>query len=314
MFVKYPTRTDYGKKYVDKTFAQLIQNPIYDIAINYMLQSLDNAPAISKLYKSSDKNRTIGDLENDPQYSQTIKFLLENSKNNKAVKDKNITYSAALKNDDFSSLVTDVLYTAREYKNIKELLGSENKNKKIAELADEKSKFKNIIQYFATSTPTKDNIIYYVHKQRLDIFNASRQPKGHHPEIGQHFGYLMNCVRPKYGEVITKGSYIPLKVENNKIDEVIAYARCKDGKTLITVANHDVNSRQHVKVQIPGLSASEALHDLAPKYGTSSIWQAENNAIDIDLGPAQAHIFEVNTPMLEQAVQSMGGEVLQQYL
>ena len=193
-------------------------------------------------------------------------------------------------------------------------MSTDNKNKKIEELAGDKSKFKNIIQYFESSFPTKDNIKYYVHKQRLDIFNESRQPGGNHPEIGQHFGYLMNCVRPKYGELITKGSYIPLKVDNDKLDEVIAYARCKDGKTLITIANHDVNSRQHVKVEIPGLNASQQLVDIAPKYGTGSSWIAENNGIDIDLGPAQAHIFEVNTPMLPETVESMGGEVLQQYV
>ncbi len=304
----------YGKEYVDSTFAELIKNPIYDTAIQYMLQSIDNAPVISKLYKSSDKNKTLADLENDPKYSQAIKFLLERSENNKILTDKNMTYAAALKNDNFSDLVTDVLYTAREYKNLKELLATDNKNKKIEELANEKSKYKNIIQYFETATPTKDNIKYYVHTQRLDIFNSSRQPKGNHPEIGQHFGYLMNCVRPRYGELITKGSYIPLKVDNDKLDEVIAYARCKDGKTLITIANHDVNSRQHVKVEIPGLNASQALNDIAPKYGTGSSWQAENNAIDIDLGPAQAHIFEINTPDLESTIRAQGGEVLQQYI
>ena len=305
---------DYGQEYVDKTFAQLIQNPIYSVAVQYILQSIDNAPAISKLYKSSDKNRTIADLENDPQYSQAIKFLLEKSQNNKIFEDKNITYSAALKNDEFSDLVTDVLYNAKEHKNLKELLATDNKNLKIKVLADDKSKFKNIIQYFESAIPTKDNIKYYVHKQRLDIFNRSRQPGGNHPEIGQHFGYLMNCVRPRYGELITKGSYIPLKVDYDKLDEVIAYARCKDGKTLITIANHDVNSRQHVKVEIPGLSASQVLDDLAPKYGTGSSWKAENNAIDIDLGPAQAHIFEVNTPNLENDIIASGGEVLHQYV
>ena len=305
---------DYGQEYVDKTFAQLIQNPIYSVAIQYILQSIDNAPVISKLYKSSDKNRTIADLENDPQYSQAIKFLLEKSQNNKIFENKNITYSAALKNDEFSDLVTDVLYNAKEHKNLKELLATDNKNLKIKVLADDKSKFKNIIQYFESAIPTKDNIKYYVHKQRLDIFNRSRQPGGNHPEIGQHFGYLMNCVRPRYGELITKGSYIPLKVDYDKLDEVIAYARCKDGKTLITIANHDVNSRQHVKVEIPGLSASQVLDDLAPKYGTGSSWKAENNAIDIDLGPAQAHIFEVNTPNLENDIIASGGEVLHQYV
>lgn len=105
-----------------------------------------------------------------------------------------------------------------------------------------------------------------------------------------------------------------LPVTNNNNDEVIAYARHKDGKTLVTIANHDVNSRQHVKVNIPGLQSSQILNELSPKYGTGSVWQTENNAIDIDLGPAQAHIFEIDTPNLPEAIKAQGGEVLQQYL
>ena len=145
---------------------------------------------------------------------------------------------------------------------------------------------------------------YYVnpHNEHLDIFNKAAKPGGDHPEIGQHFGYMMNCVRPKYGELITKGNYIELNVKNNNRDEVIAYARCKDGKTLVTIVNHDVNARQKVKVEIPGLKSTQVLNDLSPKYGTGSSWQAKENEIEIDLGPAQAHIFEVDTPNLTQSV------------
>ena len=305
---------DYDKKYIDKTFAQMLSNPLYKESVDYMMKSLDYAPVISNLEKTADKNRSLAELENDSRYSATIKFLLEAYNKNHEPIDKNISLSAAVKNNSFNTILTNVLDTARDYKNIKELMNSDAKNQKIEALADKNSGFKNIIEYFENNMLTKDNIKYYVHTQRIDIFNESRQPKGNHPEIGHHFGYLMNCVRPKYGELITKGSYIPLKVDNNKIDEVIAYARCKDGKTLITIANHDVNSRQHVKVEIPGLSASQQLDDLSPKYGSGSEWKAENNAIDIDLGPAQAHIFEVNTPNLEQDIKAQGGEVLQQYL
>ena len=305
---------DYDKKYIDKTFAQMLSNPLYKESVDYMMKSLDYAPVISNLEKTADKNRSLAELENDSRYSATIKFLLETYNKNHEPMDRNISFNAAEKNNSFNTLVTNVLDTARDYKNIKELMNSDAKNQKIEALADKNSGFQNIIEYFENNMLTKDNIKYYVHTQRIDIFNESRQPKGNHPEIGHHFGYLMNCVRPKYGELITKGSYIPLKVDNNKIDEVIAYARCKDGKTLITIANHDVNSRQHVKVEIPGLSASQQLDDLSPKYGSGSEWKAENNAIDIDLGPAQAHIFEVNTPNLEQDIKAQGGEVLQQYL
>ena len=172
-------------------------------------------------------------------------------------------------------------------------------------------KFKGVIEFFEEYKLTKDNIIYYTSPEHIDIFNEAAKPEGDNPEIGQHFGYLMNCVRPRYGELITKGSYIELKVDNNSRDEVIAYARCKDGKTLITIANHDVNARQKVKVNVPGLKSTQVLQDLSPKYGTGSTWTAQNNAIDIDLGPAQAHIFEVDTPDLEATMKDSGKEFWQ---
>lgn len=232
---------DYGKKLVDKTFNQMLENPVYKDTINSLLHTGS--------YEDRDK--------------------------------------------------------------LKKLLASADANKKIADLAAEGSEYKSIIDFLDHFSLTKDNIRYYVNPEHVDIFNESRRPGGEHPEIGQHFGYLMNCVRPRYGELITKGSYIELKVDNNNRDEVIAYARCKDGKTLITIANHDVNARQKVKVNIPGLKSTQKLEDLSPKYGTGSYWQAENDAIEIDLGPAQAHIFEVDVPDLEARMQNSGKEFYQ---
>ena len=172
--------------------------------------------------------------------------------------------------------------------------------------------YKGIISFLEEFSLTKDNIRYYVNPEHIDIFNTSRKPGGHHPEIGQHFGYMMNVVRPQYGDLITKGQYIELKVDNNDRDEVIAYARCKDGKTLVTIANHDVNARQKVKVHVPGIKETQTLKDLSPKYGTGSIWKAKDNIIEIDLGPAQAHIFEIDDPQLPKLVKP--GDVYQQNL
>lgn len=225
---------EYGGKYVDKTFNELLKNPVYT-------ESVDVLKKVS-LYEDQDK--------------------------------------------------------------IKKLIASKDADRKIADLAED-DEYKSIIEWLSTDNAlTKDSIKHYVHSEKLDIFNFSRRPGGDNPEIGQHFGYLMNCVRPKYGELITKGSYIPLDVDNNKRDEVIAYARCKDGKTLVTIVNHDVNAGQKVKVIVPGLKSTQQLEDLSPKYGTGSTWKADDNAIEIDLGPAQAHIFEVDVPDLESRVGS----------
>ena len=231
----------YDKKYVDKTFNQLLENKVYKEAVDAWLggNRFEYKDSLKKLLSGPDGNRKVEDLANDPEY-------------------------------------------------------------------------KHIIESFDTLDTTKDNIRHYVHTEFLDIFNESRKPGGEHPEIGKHMGYLMNVVRPKYGEVITKGQYIELKVDNNGRDEVIAYARCKDGKTLVVIANHDVNARQKVKVKVPGMKETQALSDLSPKYGTGSVWTAKNGEIDIDLGPAQAHIFEIDDPNLPKLVKPQ--DVYQQNL
>lgn len=221
----------YGKKFVNKTFNQLLENHVYKDTVNTLLHTsqFEDREKLKKLISGADADKKIEDLAKDPEYKGIIDFL-----------------------DHFSL--------------------------------------------------TKDNIRHYVHTEFVDIFNRSRKPGGDNPEIGKHFGYMLNTVRPKYGDVITKGSYIELKVENNDRDEVIAFARCKDGKTLVTIANHDVNARQKVKVLVPGLKSSQVLQDLSPKYGTGSNWTPEDNAIAIDLGPAQAHVFEIDNPDLPSLV------------
>lgn len=215
----------------------------------------------------------------------------------------NKTFNQLLENHVYKDTIDNLLHTSKfeDRDKLKKLISGADADKKIADLAKD-PEYKGIIDFLDHFSLTKDNIRHYVHTEFVDIFNRSRKPGGDNPEIGKHFGYLMNCVRPKYGELITKGNYIELKVENNDRDEVIAYARCKDGKTLVTVANHDVNARQKVKVIVPGLKSSEVLQDLSPKYGTGSNWMPEDNAIAIDLGPAQAHIFEIDDPDLPSLV------------
>lgn len=139
-----------------------------------------------------------------------------------------------------------------------------------------------------------------VHKSKPDIFNNSRPLIGKHPEIGDFMKNTLD-VRKEYDDVITKGSFIPLKVDNNDNDQIIAYARHLNGKTLLLVANRDVNSRETGTIEIPGLKGTQKLNNLFKSYGESSTLQADDGKINVDLGNGRVHLFEIDTPNIENS-------------
>ncbi len=150
-----------------------------------------------------------------------------------------------------------------------------------------------------------------VHHGRPDIFNFSRPLIGEHPEIGDFMKNTLEIRKnPKYHDILTKGSFIPLKVKNNKNDQIIAYARHLNGKTLLVVANRDVNSRQEGSIEIPGLKESQKLQNLFNSYGENSTLQAVDNKLNVSLGSGRVHLFEIDTPNIENA----GLEVMKQKL
>ena len=199
------------------------------------------------------------------------------------------------------------------YTKIEALMKSPKANMKLKDLQKDEE-FGEVIDFLSTFKLTKDSIIHYAHNEQIDIFNRSRKPGGHNPEIGKHFGKLMNEFRKQYYDVVgAKGSsYMPLKVKGDDRDDVIAYARHNHGKTLVVVMNKNVHSGHRVKVIVPGLKASQILTDLSPEYGQKSVWKAENGAIDMELGMARGHIFEIDDPNIEQLVLESGGKVYKQ--
>ncbi len=144
-----------------------------------------------------------------------------------------------------------------------------------------------------------DSYEYIVHPEMVDIFNLSRAPGGENPEIGEYMSQMME-VRKQYEDVITKGSYIPLDVSGNKNDKIIAYARHLNGKTLLAIANKDVNTVQSGSIKVPGLGAGQLLKDLSPAYGSTSKYSSTNEGVNVELGPARFHLFEINTPSIEK--------------
>lgn len=154
-----------------------------------------------------------------------------------------------------------------------------------------------------------DSHIAEVHDEKLDIFNYSRRPGGDKPEIGDYLG-KMSKVREQYNDVITKGSYIPLKVNGQTNDKIIAYARHYNGKTLVVMVNKDVNTTQKGQVIVPTLKANQQLKDLTPECGEKSSFKAKDNEINVELGAARAHVFEVDTKDIEKHVDKVYNQKL----
>ena len=145
---------------------------------------------------------------------------------------------------------------------------------------------------------TTDNHEMTVHRGRLDIFNLSRKPGGKNPEIGKFMKAAFD-LKDKYKDVINKGTLIELEKENDKNDQVIAYARHLNGKTLLVLANKNVNRSVACTVKVPTLKANQELKNLLPSYGQESIIQARNGEVGVDLGAARIHVFEIDTPKIE---------------
>lgn len=136
--------------------------------------------------------------------------------------------------------------------------------------------------------------------EHIDIFNLSRKPAGKHPEIGE-FMSSMSKLRNQYKDIITKGSFIPLRNTGDKRDRIISYIRHLNGKTLLVVANRDVNTNTTGSIKISGLKATQTLKDLTMQYGEKSSFTVQDGQLNVNLGPARFHMFEIDTPNIEKA-------------
>ena len=146
-----------------------------------------------------------------------------------------------------------------------------------------------------------DNHELEVHPYKMDIFNLSRKPGGDHPEIGKVMtSAFKNRANSKYQDVITKGDFIELKKSKDKGDQVWAYARHKDGKTLLVVANMNENRPSSAIIKVPTLKETQELNNLVDNYGQPSKFQVKQGELRVELGPSRAHVFEIDTPDIEK--------------
>lgn len=139
-----------------------------------------------------------------------------------------------------------------------------------------------------------------VHYGKLDLFNLSRKPGGKEESI-RPFIQEAHALRDKYSDVVgPKGTFIVLDKEGDKNDQIITFARHYQGKTLLVVANKNVNRPVACKIKVPTLSKNQKLVNLLPSYGKESIFQAADGELRVDVGPSRVHIFEIDTPNIEK--------------
>ncbi len=143
-----------------------------------------------------------------------------------------------------------------------------------------------------------DNHIMSTHEGKLDIFNLSRKPGGENPAIGK---FMSECFkfREKYAQVVNRGSYIVLDKKKDPQDQIIAFARHRHGKTLLVLANKDINRNISCQVSVPTLKENQKLENLLPSYGEKSEFQVSSGVVSMNLGPGRIHVFEIDTPYIE---------------
>jgi len=138
-----------------------------------------------------------------------------------------------------------------------------------------------------------------VHRNKMDIFNLSRQPGGDLPKIRENMTAAFN-MRKSLGELMNKGSFIDLAKHKDKDDQVLAFARHLNGKTALVLVNLNKNRRSAAEIDVPGIKEDQEMKNLVKNYGEKSYIQVVDNKVKADLGPARAHVYLIDTPNIEQ--------------
>ena len=139
------------------------------------------------------------------------------------------------------------------------------------------------------------------HRYRLALFNLSRKPGGDHPDIERVMKGVLK-MRNENLDVLAdrNSSFIELDKREDKNDQIITYARHNNGRTLLVIANKNPNRNVTGVIEIPGLKEDQKLKNMIPEYGDTSEFQASKNELRVNLAPADAYVFEIDTPNIEK--------------
>lgn len=139
------------------------------------------------------------------------------------------------------------------------------------------------------------------HSFQLDIFNLSRKPGGDCPDmerVTRETLKMRNDNKDLFSD--KNSSFIELDKFGDTKDQIIAFARHNNGRTALVIANKNPNRRMTGTIQVPGLKENQKLVNMAPKFGDEeSEFQVVANELRVDLAPAGAYVFEIDTPNIQ---------------
>ncbi len=139
------------------------------------------------------------------------------------------------------------------------------------------------------------------HRYRLALFNLSRKPGGDHPDIERVMKGVLKMRSENLDVLADKNSsFIELNKREDKNDQIITYARHNNGRTLLVVANKNPNRNVTGIIEIPELKKDQKLKNMIPEYGDTSEFQVSKGELRVNLAPADAYVFEIDTPNIEK--------------
>ena len=162
--------------------------------------------------------------------------------------------------------------------------------------------------YYDYKYRNTDNIETYTgktnmeeHRYRLALFNLARKPGGDCPDIERVMQGVLKMRSENLDVLADKNSsFIELDKREDKDDQIITYARHNNGRTISVVANKNPNRNVTGIIEIPGLKADQELKNMVPEYGEPSEFQVSEGELKVNLAPADAYVFEIDTPNIEE--------------
>ena len=137
----------------------------------------------------------------------------------------------------------------------------------------------------AETTYTDDDS-YFVHSGKMDIFNFSRKPDGKNKFINDNFKRAMKF-RQDNLNLITKGNFIPLKTDNNR---VFAFERVLNNNIVIVIGNLDFrNDTDKIVIKTSGIK-NKTYFDIINQEGYIRI---KHNRMEIPLKAGEIKVLRI---------------------
>lgn len=128
-----------------------------------------------------------------------------------------------------------------------------------------------------------DNLYYYVHKGKPDIFNYSRRPGGAYPQLKNEIKFSNNF-KLYANDVITNGNF---KLINTSNPNIVAFERKYAKKSVLVILNNDKTLKQYATVDYKLKNNYTAIK-------STSLFNIIKNKIEVNLEPSEIIVLYSN--------------------